>query len=125
MGAFLEANASQGWALQSVGEEPHGSPRGLGQPKRRLSPVFHGPSCCPPYLVQAALSLQGCCQLFLLLNSHFDHLMQELFFGFLSIQATLQGLPQVLQLCLQPTWGINMGCSIGGNHGRSMHAWGA
>lgn len=132
MGAFLEAqtdsgyqNASQGWALQRTGEEPQVSPRGFGQLKKRPSPVFHGSPCCPPYLVQAALSLEGCCQLLLLFNSHLDHLMQELFFGFLGVQAALQGLPQVLQLCLQPTWGISMGCSIRGNHRWSMHAWGA
>jgi hypothetical protein len=84
------------------------------------------PSLTPwPHLVQAALSLQGSVQLLLLLHTHLDHFMQELLFGFLSVQATLQGLPQVLQLGLQSTWSVGMGYGVRGSRGWGMYAWGA
>lgn len=81
-----------------------------------------------PYLVQAALGLQGRVQLLLLLHPHLYHLVQELLFGFFCVQATVQGLPEVLQLSLQPAAvGVGVcGHLVGAVHGgRGLHPRGA
>ena len=114
---------------QSRVESPGTGARGAGGAAPAPSPHTRAPAGPrPPHLVEAALGLQRGAQLLLLLHTHLHHLVQELLFGFLGVQAALQGLPQVLQLHLQPAArGVGGGRGIGGAGGRRQgkQAWGA